>query len=181
MKVDRKYLNSVLVSKGMEIGPTRVKITPLIGTVLGISFAIAVGAVLMGIGSEYVSEHASFAIGESEVQNGCDGVRIEFVPLEGKPFVCTQDSALIANVDNGPSTVITDIHARVVGSGDIINRDRLLKAPLLPNEGIRLEFPLEGVGRVQQLKLTPKIIEGQNEITCSEGMIVAEQIGPCEQ
>ena len=153
-------------------------ISPLIATILLIAFSILLGAVVMSWGESYIEEKAEFVTGVQELVAGCDAVDLRVLELRGVPQACQRGESLEVWLDNGPSSDLFDVHARVVGTVASVTHESV-SGPILKGSAVKTIVPASGVGPVLQLKLTPKIMPGTEVIFCAKNAIVVENIGLC--
>lgn len=154
-------------------------ISPLAATVLLIAFSVSLGAVVMSWGETYVEQKAEFVQGVREVQSGCDAATISVVSINGVPQICHTGTVFEAIVDNGPTVDLYDLHARVVGSDGIYNKESTLEAPVAKNDAAKIRFAYNNVGTVRSLKLTPKIMSGDKVIFCTKAAVELTSIPAC--
>lgn len=110
-------------------------VSPLIATVLLIAFSVALGAVVMNWGTQYVKDTSEDSASNSDVKLACStGVSLEFIKIDGVTQVYYTNSSnelnISALITNGPTpiegikvTVIGNdieeyIHTEEIGAGD---------------------------------------------------------------
>ena len=123
-------------------------ISPLVATVLLVAFSVALGALVMSWGQEYIEEKAEFVQGMQEVKSGCDVANLNIIKIGGIPQVCLKgDNKIQVWFDNGPDMDIYNIHARVAGTDGVSVQEEILKAPLLRENAVKaagMGFNLRG-------------------------------------
>ncbi len=156
-------------------------VTPLVATVLLIAFSIALGAVVMSWGETYVEEKAEFVKGAEEVRTGCDAAKIDVIKLAGAEQICVKGNVIEMMLENGPDIELFDVQARVVGSQDIAVVESTLPMKPMPKEyAMKVSFGIKPVGKVLQVKLTPKIKTDDTVVFCAESGKTFENIRNCE-
>ncbi len=144
-------------------------LTPLIATILLIAFAVALGAVVMNLGKNPPSfMNAGFSIME----------------MGGARQICFFDrgenSALEFTLQNGDVMEIVNLQISLVGTNDIVNKDRLLTETIQKGEAKRVMVMYDSgqVGNLRMVAITPNIIRN-GEKTLGTSLKV-EGIQPCE-
>lgn len=154
-------------------------ISPLIATILLITFSVALGAVVMSFGEQYVEEQAEFVSGDPEVAvAACDAVDLQIIQVGGKQQICVRDGMIELSVDNGPEMSIDGIQARVVGTEDVYISPNILTESLGPAASLKTIFQYENVGTPLQVRLTPLLRDGQVSY-CVGSAIVVENLAAC--
>jgi flagellin-like protein len=150
-------------------------ISPLIATVLLIAFAVALGAVVMNWGKNYVMTTAKDAQENGQAKQRCANTVMEFVQTSGVPMMCvdhlTNASEIRFTIKNKASHSIVDMGVTVLGSTDIyeklLTNDSVLKlkfsgAGLAQSRMIQGVLNVSGVGSFQKIIFTPYIkIDGR--------------------
>lgn len=156
-------------------------VSPLVATVLLILFSIALGAVVMSWGEAYIEDKAEFVRGAQETVAGCDAAFINIIKVGGELEICYQGEDIIEVwIENGPTTELYDIHARIVGTESAATRESILAEPLLPADARKVMFRHEPVGNLRQIKLTPIILRAGTLTPCMDKAITIEHIHPCQ-
>ena len=150
-------------------------ISPLIATVLLISFSVALGAVVMSWGQTYIAQKAEFATGVQEYSSGCAQAEISILTVRDTPRVCYRFGQVEIYINNGP-VELSGIKASVIGDKDVSNVENALASPLAAQSVASLKLAFDsGLGVLQQVKLTPKA----DATLCAAKTIIAESIPPC--
>jgi len=155
-------------------------ISPLMATVLLIVFSVALGAVVMSWGESYIEEKAEFVSGAQETVGGCDLAQLSVIEVGGTPQVCYRNGAIDVWLDNGPAIDVHNIHARIVGAQAVSSLDNLLEAPLMRSSAVKVTLTSGRIGKLRQVKLTPKVMVGNTPAFCSQQALVIEKIPACE-
>ncbi len=145
-------------------------ITPLIASILLISFAVAIGVVVMNFGRAQVEEDAECAI----------NIGLKFSMISGVEDVCHDGSALRFTIENGVNIAVSGLVVNIIGTEKAettqLNDAQMDKAGsyvgrVLYNKGIS--------GKIRQLKITPKVILFDEEQICTEKALVTETVRDC--
>lgn len=142
-------------------------VSPLIATVLLIAFAVSLGAVLL----TYLT-----SFGE------CSGTEIEIPTVSGEPQVCynTQTNKLEFTVENTGSESIEYLKLALTGALSVENIEVDRTIPRSDTEKISIDYKLQALGKIQKLKITPVVIEDNEEIVCpNQKAITVEGIPDC--
>ncbi|MBI4451263.1 hypothetical protein HY642_04780 [Candidatus Woesearchaeota archaeon] len=155
-------------------------ISPLIATVLLISFSVALGAVVMSWGETYIEEKAEFATNVREYGTGCGQAELSITVVRDAPRVCYRATEVEIYVENGPNAELSGIKAVIVGDKDVRNIDNALQRPLPASDTVPLRLPYDAsIGAIQQVKLIPKMMVEQAESLCAAKTVKAEVVPPC--
>lgn len=118
-------------------------ISPLIATVLLIAFAVALGAVVMNWGKNYVQTTAIDAQKSGQAKQKCTETNIEFVEVSGIPKICIDNPLNTTEVEftlkNKAPHEIVDIEITVLGDNE--QYEALLKEDL----NMTNKFPITAV------------------------------------
>jgi len=156
-------------------------VSPLVATILLILFSIALGAVVMSWGEAYIEEKAEFVQGAQETVAGCDAAFINIIKVGGELEICYKaDDIIEVWLENGPTTELYDVHARIVGTESATTRESILAEPLLPSDARKVLFRHEPVGFLRQVKLTPIIMRAGALTPCVQKAITVENVHPCQ-
>jgi len=155
-------------------------ISPLIATVLLVAFSIAIGAVVMSWGEEYVAQKAEFVSGVREAISSCDAVSLTAVRINNVLQACVRGNSVELTLDNGADTDIFDVYARLVGVGGTFSDESLLNAPLKRLYAAKLAIPFPApLAPMRQVKLVPKVKVGNDVIFCRDQSLVLENFRKC--
>ncbi|MBW3018726.1 hypothetical protein KY329_00890 [Candidatus Woesearchaeota archaeon] len=155
-------------------------VSPLVATVILVAFSVGLGALVMSWGEGYIEQQATFVQGASEVKTGCDAVDLDLIKIGGIPQVCRTSDTIELWLDNGPNIDLADLHLRIAGFNDIQVHDSVLTQPLQKENSEKISVPYNpDIGRILQVKLTPKIFEAGQITSCSQKAITIEQLPLC--
>jgi len=153
-------------------------VSPLMATVLLVAFSIALGAVVMSWGEDYIATNSDFTTSANELGVGCDRVSFSIISVKGVPQVCYDGSAVQIFIENGQSIELANIQARLVGTDGIAQME-ILSQPLAPLDALKTTFAYDTIGFPLQLKLIPKINVGNAEIFCADKALVIDDLVEC--
>jgi len=146
-------------------------ISPLIATLLLISFAVAVGVVIM-----------NFSKAEVEAQAECPiDVNLRFAVINGVEQICYDQNKgeFSFVIENGINTDISGIVVNIIGTekAETYESDEaLIRAASFVK---KISYTSEISGMIRQVKISPKV-ELQGEIfICPEKSLIAESIPDC--
>ena len=154
-------------------------ISPLIATVLLVAFSVALGAVVMSWGEEYVAEKAEFVQGVREALSSCDSVSFAVIKINNVPQVCVRSNVVEPPRDNGADEEGVDFHARFVTDNAAFVDESALNAPLKRLFAVKLALPFPAAGQLRQVKLIPKIKVGNDVLFCKDQALVLENFRKC--
>ena len=155
-------------------------ITPLVATVLLVAFSVGLGALVMSWGEDYIEQKAEFVQGTGEVKSACDSVSLDLIKVGGRAQACMNSKGIELWIDNGPDADLSNIQARIAGSRGIDVQPDVLLSPLVKSNSVRIVVPVKSeVGKVLQLKLTPKVWSGTKESVCATAAVTVEEFGTC--
>ncbi len=147
-------------------------ITPLMITMLLISFAVAVGTGITRFGEAQLEEGAECAI----------ETKMKLSSISGQEQLCYNSATkkISFTVENGLNINIDGLIINVIGSEKAdtfeLNNAKMTKAGSYVGN---LPYDLEVNGEIRQIKLTPKISTPEGEAICVEQAIIAEQVRSC--
>ena len=164
----------------MGLFSNRRAISPLVATVLLISFSVALGAVVMSWGESYVEQKAEFVRGVQEVKSGCDAVTFSIITIKGIPQLCYTPTAVELSLDNGASIGLEDLHARLVDDrNQFFVKESTLSAPVKAGDPVKLSIPYIGLTKPVQVKFTPKIKMDGEVVFCAANSRQFENFRQC--
>lgn len=141
-------------------------VSPLIAVVLLIVVVVSIGAAVMSIVRNYLTEgEKQVNIGKESMKCGRD-TSIAFVIVNNNYQVCNgthPDDGNLANlnmlIENTGTTQILDVQIRAVGTNGIVQNDSVLDTAL--NTGgvaiINMTYDPEVLGGFRQVKVVPRI------------------------
>jgi flagellin-like protein len=178
-------------SKTIRMFSSRKAVSPLIATVLLIAFAVALGAVVMNWGRGYVEDTANIARERSDTEVTCTTeVGMAIVEIDSVPQVCYNDTGGANNtlefiIENKKEKTIEKVQVRMIGA--------TTRVPLIVDLGdnsnmttntakyLNISYVEATYGIPQQLKLTPYIKVGANEVGCAGNSVTETDIKPCSE
>jgi len=144
-------------------------ITPLMASILLISFAVAVGVAVMNFGKAQVEDNATCPL----------TIGVKFAVIGGEDQVCFNSvtKELKFTLENGVNVPVSGLVVNVIGTNKAetfeINEVSIAKA------GTYLgKVNFQG-GEIRQVKISPKIDLNEGELICQEQALVAEKIRGC--
>lgn len=142
-------------------------VSPLIATVLLIAFAVSLGAVLL----TYMT-----SLGE------CGGVSIEIPKLEETSQICynSNTNKLDFTLENSGREDIEYLKLTLTGALNVDNLDVDHTIPHAETEKISIDYKFLYLGKLQQMKIIPVVIEDNEEVVCpTEKTLAVEGIPEC--
>lgn len=147
-------------------------ITPLMITLLLVSFAVAVGTVVMNLGSAQVEAGAECPV----------NIGLKFSVIGGAEQVC-YDAAkkdFSFTLENGANTPVNGLIVNVIGKNKAESAE--LNTAQIGKAGVYLghvTYDSSVSGEIRQLKISPKIKPFDAELVCTEQAIVLENVKAC--
>ena len=150
-------------------------ISPLIATVLLIAFAVALGAVVMNWGKNYVQDTAISAQKSGQAKQKCTSTNIEFIVVSGVPKMCyvgnlTNSTEIRFTIKNQASHALEDLQVSILGDLNLIdqnmknNTNYTANFPLGSNKIFVGRVSLSSLGALEQVIFTPYIrVDGQKD------------------
>ncbi|HLC91405.1 MAG TPA: hypothetical protein VJI15_06590 [Candidatus Nanoarchaeia archaeon] len=144
-------------------------VTPIMASVMLLSFAVAVGVVVMSMGRAEVEEEAVCPI----------EVGLLFAEISGKSDYCYDGTHVRFTVENGVNVNVEGLIINIIGmeKAETIELDdaKLGKAGSYVG---KIPFPAEA-GQIRQLKISPKVpLKGVVEI-CPDQALIVEEVPSC--
>lgn len=159
-------------------------VTPLVATLMLISFSIGLGAIVMSWGQHYIEEKAEFITAAQVMPLGCDPVSVSLITLAGARQICLAPltRTIKAFIENGPDATIDNLKARVVGSDGIDEIEPVLQSTLARAGSGTATFLYKQVGSVKQVKMIPYVtVEGKKQYCDKRSIVVEEPFAQCAQ
>jgi len=150
----------------------RKAITPLMVTFLLLSFAGAVGVVVMNLGSAQVEEQAQCAI----------DIGLKFVSISGVDDICYSSASkeLQMTIENGVNIKVEGVIVNIIGTEKAesfeLNDAKVIKAGSYQG---RVKYDSSVSGTIRQVKVVPKVVMYDAEEICTEQALIAENIREC--
>lgn len=157
-------------------------VTPLVATLILISFSVGLGAIVMSWGQSYIENTAEFITAAQAQPLGCDSISIGLITIGGGKQLCviSASQTVKALVENGPKADVDNLQARIVGSDGVDTIENILSSPLTRAASATSTFSHKAIGTVRQIKLTPHIsINGKPTYCTNKAIIVDEPINQC--
>lgn len=147
-------------------------ITPLMIAFLLVSFAVAVGVVVMNLGQAKVESAAQCPI----------SIGLKLSNLGGKEQLCydaaTQEIKF--TLENGINIKVEGLILNIIGSQQAqsfeFTEAKVGKAGIYMGKA---KYDLSASGEIKQVKITPKVVPDQEELICTEQALVVESVGKC--
>jgi hypothetical protein len=146
--------------------------------VLLIAFSVALGAVVMSWGEDYINEKAPFVQGVAEVGGACDSASVSIIVYKEVPQICTRGDQIDLFIRNGV-VGLSGIRAQVVGSDGVALIENILETPLKPDLSIKTTIAHQPVGTVMQVILTPAVENGGAREFCRQSETKVEELRTC--
>ncbi|HIJ11454.1 TPA: hypothetical protein HA278_05345 [Candidatus Woesearchaeota archaeon] len=150
----------------------RRAISPLIATLLLLSFATALGVVVMNFGSAQV---------ELEAQCPID-IGLKLATIGGQPEFCYNAAKkdIAFTIENGVNIKVEGIIVNVIGSQEAktftVNQAKMDK---LGNYLGHIQYDSSVSGEIRQVKITPKVVMYDEEQICLEKALIVENVRKC--
>jgi len=144
----------------------------LMTTLLLVSFAVAVGVVVMNLGRAEVESEAECPV----------NIELQFSVIGGEEQVCYDEAKkdLSFTVENGINTNVEGLVINIIGAQKAetfeANDARITKAGVYLGH---VSYDSSVSGQIRQVKISPKILLYDEEAVCAEQALVAENIQPC--
>ena len=147
-------------------------ITMIMASSILITFAIAVGTTVMGVGSAQVEEQAQCAI----------DVDLHFLQIGGKEQLCYDagKKEISFTAENGVNIKIEGLLLNAIGAQKAESKDftdaKIQKA--LTYVG-KMPYDIAVSGEIKQLKVIPKVMFSDKEEICAEQAVTGEKVMVC--
>ena len=147
-------------------------ITPLMGGMLLVSFAVAVCVVVMNLGSAQVEEAAQCPI----------DIGLRFANIGGKDQICynAAKKEISFTLENGVNINVDGLIVNIIGTQQApsfeLNDAKIGKAGTHLG---KVSYDTTVSGDIRQVKISPKVVLYDAEQICVEQALVSESIGPC--
>ena len=149
-------------------------ITPLVATLMLISFSVGLGAIVMAWGQQYIEEKAEFITSVQAMPAGCDPVSVKILSISGAKQICVSGQAVRAMIENGPDVAVDNLRANIVSAGGTDSVESVLQASLAPAASSSVAITHKAQGAVRQIKLIPYVTQGNKRQFCEKKAIVVE-------
>jgi flagellin-like protein len=150
-------------------------ISPLIATVLLIAFAVALGAVVMNWGKNYVQKTAVGAQQSGQAKQKCTNTNLDFIVVSGIPKICysgnlTNTQEIQFTLKNQASHELLGLQVSALVDADILETNMeddgnySAKFPLGANKIFVGKINVSSIGELEKVIFTPFIkIDGQKD------------------
>lgn len=147
-------------------------ITPLMATLLLISFAVAVGVVVMNFGRAQVEDNAQCSI----------EIGLKFSQVGGAEQFCLDKSKnqLFMVLENGVNIKVEGLVVNLIGTKQAKTYD--LGDAKIEKAGTYLKYlpySFDEIGELRQIKIVPKVNMYDSELICQEKALVMEKVRDC--
>jgi flagellin-like protein len=145
-------------------------IAPLIATLLLLSFAVALGVVIMQFGRAQVELEAQCPI----------EIGLRFAEISGKTDVCFDGTQVRYTVENGVNIDVSGLIVNVIGTEKAETFED--NAATMKKAGTyvgKMTYNKAIAGEIRQVKIAPKVMMFEEEQICQEKSLIIEDIPPC--
>ncbi len=147
-------------------------LTPIIATILLISFAAATSVVVMNLGSAQVEEEA-----ECPVEVG-----LSFAQIKDADHICfdAAKKELAFTIKNGKNSKVEGLLVNIIGEDG--SQSEELAEVVVPKAGTyrgKIAYDLEANGAVVQVEIVPTIVPYDEPQICTEQALIVEEVGEC--
>jgi len=147
-------------------------LTPLMIGFLLISFAVAVGVVIMNLGAAEIEEAAQCAI----------DVGFQLAQISGQDDVCynAAQKDFVFTLENGVNINVEGVIVNIIGTKKAETFD-LTDAKMIKAGTYLGHVPYDRAlsGEIRQVKVSPKVVLYDAEQICTEQALVIESVGDC--
>ncbi|MEK6969521.1 MAG: hypothetical protein AABW48_03770 [Nanoarchaeota archaeon] len=147
-------------------------ITPLMITLLLISFAVALGVVIMNFGRAEVESEAECPINIGMKLSSISGVEQLCYDQAKQQLSFTVENGVNINVEGLIVNLIGELKAETIELAEA----KMGKAGIYMG---RVAYDKSTAGEIRQIKISPKILLYDNEEICAEKAVVAESVRAC--
>jgi hypothetical protein len=159
--------------------------SPLVATILLISFAIALGVVVMSFGSTYY-ENSRFSAQQFNESTLCEPLALELLEIQGHKQICYRGDIYSGSVEfvlvNDANRAIEGVQMWIVGSSiyvkDVTNQTFL---PGYPLEGA-VQYDYSKYKAIRQVQFIPRvrIPDSEETLFCfNKAVVVNEEPEEC--
>ncbi len=147
-------------------------ITPLMGTFLLLTFAVAVGVVVMNLGSAQAESNAVCAL----------EIGMSFVSIAGEEQICYSPAERVISftIENGVNAKIEGLVVSVIGTEKAetfeLEEAKMLRAGSYVGKVV---FDQKVSGSIRQIKISPKLILKDELQICPDQALVIETVREC--
>lgn len=150
----------------------RKGITAIMATLLLISFAVALGVVIMNFAGAQVEQEAQCTI----------DVGLKFSKIGGEEQFCFDGSKnqLFFTIENGVNIKVEGLVINIIGTQNVLSYD--LSDAKIGKAGTYLKtvpYDPTQLGKLRQIKIVPKVNMYDEELICQDKAIVLEKVRDC--
>ena len=145
-------------------------ISPIVATLLLISFAIALGVVIMTFGKAQVELEAQCPI----------NIGLKLANIGGEEQLCYQNGELKFTLENGVNINVDGLIVNIIGTNRAETFE--LNDAVMSKAGIFLgnvPYNLASGGEIRQVKISPKIVLYDEEQICPDKALIIEKVRNC--
>ena len=151
-------------------------ISPLIASILLISFAVAIGTTIMSFGSAVYAEKRML----SEPELLCRYIELELNIIDKKPQICFNrgEGNIEFLIINKANRDIESLIISVIGN-EVLTKEieeRMAPGYLLKKA---ISYDISAYGFINQVQFIPKIMHKGVQVTCSSRKLVVEDVKTC--
>ena len=145
---------------------------PLVATLLLISFAVAVGVVIMNFAGAQVEQEAQCTI----------NIGLKFSKIAGEEQFCfnAAQNQLFFTIENGVNIKVEGLVVNIIGTQNVLSYN--LDDAKIDKAGTYLKtvpYDPTQLGKLRQIKIVPKVKMYEEELVCQEKAIVLEKVRDC--
>jgi hypothetical protein len=159
----RKYEKNKMSEQSLK--SNKKGITPLMITFLLISFAVALGVVVMNLGRAQVEDVAECPI----------NIDLQFANIGGKDDICFDGGTIKFTVENGVNTAVSGLIVNVIGA----EKAETYRLPANIAKAGTYLGKVSFSGTIRQVKITPKVVLFDEEQICTEKALIIENVPDC--
>lgn len=146
-------------------------ISPIIATLLLISFAIALGVVIMTFGRAQVETHAQCPLDV--------GLHLAVINEQSQICLDQQTQQLKFTLENGPNIAVDGVIVNVIGTQRAETIEIAAAMEKVGSYVGSVPYNEEEAGTIRQIKFTPKITLYDEEQICVEKALIVENVPSC--
>lgn len=142
-------------------------VSPLIATVLLIAFAVALGAVVMNWGRNFVQQQTDAAEKTTQTKLGCAlKVNLKVAEIDNTPQICYGGGGDVGYLEmrfnnEDESNIIKALSISVVGDKDTYNNDTINKTiPVGLSGFVNMTYSYTSYGKIKSVRVVPHISIG---------------------
>ena len=161
------------VFRGRDIRRGKRGVSPLIATVLLIAFAVALGAVVMNWGSNFVKDQTKRAEDTTNTKLGCAlRVSLKIAEIDSVPQLCYGGGGSAGYVElrlnnDDESNSIDGLSVSIGGQSGVYNNDTInTTIPVGLSGFVNMTYSYTSYGKIKNIIIVPKITIGGVLTTC---------------